>query len=161
VADAISALLACGPPRNFRAMHLVYGSVTAGNARRVEIPVDRLTLAKRRWRGVATDGAEFAFDLEEALVDGETVLATENATYCIAQQPESVIEVALEGSAASAARLAWMFGNLHFPIAIEPDHLLVADDPAARLVLERAGTPYRLTERVFCPMKSAPHNHGH
>jgi urease accessory protein len=142
-------------------MHHVHRAVKAGNAPRVEIPVDRLTLAKRRWRGMANDGAEFGFDLEEALTDGAAVLAAESATYCIAQRPEPVIEVALGESAAAAARLAWMFGNLHFPIEVESDRLLVADDPAARLTLERAGVPYCLTERVFQPMKATSHSHGH
>jgi urease accessory protein UreE len=30
--------------------------------------VERLKLAKRRWRGAATDGEEFGFDLEKPLL---------------------------------------------------------------------------------------------
>ena len=40
---------------------------------KISIPIDRYTLAKRRWRGVAEDGREFGFDLEAPLADGAEI----------------------------------------------------------------------------------------
>ena len=37
---------------------------------RIPLAVDRLTLTKRRWRGTATDGCEFGFDLPAEGHDG-------------------------------------------------------------------------------------------
>ena len=55
-------------------MELVHGeiAVTASGKPRIALRVDRLTLAKRRWRGVAEDRADFGFDLERPIADGAT-----------------------------------------------------------------------------------------
>ena len=45
--------------------------------------IDRLTLAKRRWRATASDGREFGFDLEEPLHDGEAFHEESGAIYLI------------------------------------------------------------------------------
>ena len=52
-------------------MKMILGPFTDADADQpqVRIPVERLTLAKRRWRGVADDGEEFGFDLEAPLTD--------------------------------------------------------------------------------------------
>ena len=65
-----------------------------------------LTLAKRRWRGTAIDGAEFGFDLVHPLANGDVFAETETAVYRIAQQPEPVLEIPLESDPAAAARCA-------------------------------------------------------
>src|SRR4051794_5023561 len=48
---------------------------------RIALRVDRLTLAKRRWRATAEDGAEFGFDLAAPMADGTPVHATDRAVY--------------------------------------------------------------------------------
>src|SRR5688572_15164414 len=103
----------------------------------VRIPVDRLTLAKRRWRGVAEDGKEFGFDLERPLNDGAQVFISDTSVYVIAQKYEPVLEVALGSDASAAARLGWIIGNLHFSLEVVGSLVRVADDPALRQLFER------------------------
>jgi urease accessory protein len=128
----------------------------------VRIPVDRLVLAKRRWRGVAEDGAEFGFDLEKALTDGDAIAQTETAVYVLAQKYEPVLEVSSSAlgdhSAGAAARLGWMIGNLHFQIEVVGDVVRVMDDSAVRQLFEREGIVYTLCKRVFHPL-SGGHRH--
>ena len=124
----------------------------------VLIPVDRFTLEKRRWRGVATDGREFGFDLEHALHDGETVFEDGTTVYRISQQPEAVLWVEL-GDALHAARLGWLLGNLHFRIAVAKDGVQAPDDPAVRQLLEREQIHFQCVEAVFHPLGGG-HTHG-
>lgn len=124
----------------------------------VRIPVERLTLAKRRWRGVAEDGREFGFDLDAPLPDGAAVFQSESAVYVIAQKFEPVIEVALDGDASNAARLGWMIGNLHFPLEVAGSLVRVADDPALRQLFKRERTPFIACKRVFHPLGGAHHH---
>ena len=126
---------------------------------RVPLPVDRLTLAKRRWRQTASDGQEFGFDLEHPLADGDVFFQTAAAAYHIEQQREPILEVPLD-HAAQAAQLGWQIGNLHFQIAITAGAILAPDDPAIRQLLERAGVPHRPTQAVFRPLTGS-HSHGH
>ena len=129
---------------------------------RVGLPVDRLTLAKRRFRAVARDGADFGFDLEYPLKNGDVFFETSSAVYCFEQKPERVIEFPLGETQADAARLGWLFGNLHFPIQITPDSVRVADDPAVLQVCEREHLRFAISEQVFIPLGgSAGHGHGH
>jgi len=128
----------------------------------VRIPVERLMLAKRRWRGVAEDGMEFGFDLETPLSDDAPVFASEIAIYRLAQKYEPVLEVQSSafaaGKSADAARLGWMIGNLHFQIEIAGDVVRVSDDPAVRQLFEREGIAYVACKRVFHPL-SGGHQH--
>lgn len=122
------------------------------------VPVDRLTLAKRRWRGTAEDGREFGFDLETPLADGALVFASDTARYAIAQLPEPVLEVVLIPRAAPVARLGWTIGNLHFPIQVTDEVIRVPDDPALRQLFEREKIPFTACERVFAPFAKG-HRH--
>ncbi len=72
---------------------------------------------------MAEDGTEFGFDLEHPLEDGDVFAVTSSAVYCVAQKPEAVLEVALAGDAAGAARLGWTIGNLHFLLEISGQNL--------------------------------------
>jgi urease accessory protein len=122
--------------------------------------VDRLTLAKRRWRGVAADGRELGFDLEGSLHDGDVVLQDGDACYVISQAPEPVLEVQLRTSSSAAARLGWLIGNLHFQMEVTPEVIRVADDPALRQLFTREGISYSERESIFHPLGGG-HFHGH
>lgn len=124
----------------------------------VRIPVERLTLAKRRWRGVAEDGAEFGFDLTAPLLDGAPIFQSETAIYILAQKYEPVLEVALGTDSPSAARLGWMIGNLHFAIEVAGPIIRVIDDPAVRQLFERENIPYTACKRVFHPLSGGHHH---
>jgi urease accessory protein len=124
----------------------------------VRIPVERQTLAKRRWRGVAEDGEEFGFDLATPLADGTPIFATAQTLYVIAQKYEPVLEVALGSASAAAARLGWMIGNLHFQMEITDEVVRVADDPALRQLFAREGLAFTACKRVFHPLSGGHHH---
>jgi urease accessory protein len=131
---------------------------------RIQLKVDRTTLAKRRWRGVAEDGREFGFDLHHPLADGDAFFGNGPAIYVIEQKPELVLEIRIADTglhhAADFARLGWMIGNLHFPLALDGDTVLTADDPALRQLFERERIAFTAGERVFRPLAGA-HSHEH
>jgi len=131
------------------------------NLPRVSIVVDRFTLAKRRWRGVAGDGREFGFDLDEPLKHEAAFFASDTAYYIVKQEPERVLEVALANDSARAAQIGWTIGNLHFPMQVEGSLIRVADDPALRQLFEREHVQYEARKAVFLPLKGVPHSHGH
>ena len=125
---------------------------------RVRLRAGRLMIVKRRWRGVAEDGAEFGFDLTAPLTDGTVFFASAVAVYFIGQKPEPVLEVAFIPKPAPVARLGWTIGNLHFPIQVTDDCIRVPDDPALRQLFERKKIPFTACERVFVPFAKA-HSH--
>jgi urease accessory protein len=138
-------------------LHLVHSPLAPPNLELPEIAVgvDRLTLAKRRWRGAAEDGTEFGFELEVPLRDGETVFQSLEARYVIRQQPEPVLEIPLDVTPSAAAGIGWAIGNLHLELSAEPTRLFAPDDPAARQLLDRLRVPYRPGAAVFRPGRFA------
>lgn len=118
----------------------------------VELRVERRTLAKRLWRGVAADGAEFGFQLAKPLQPGDTFHQTVVVRYVIVQEPEPVLEIPLAGLPPSAtAGIGWAVGNLHLDFSSEATRLLAPDEPAARRLFERIEIPYTPTTAVFRP----------
>jgi len=126
----------------------------------VRIPVDRMTLAKRRWRGTAEDGTEFGFDLEKPLADGDIAFVDHGSRYFISQRYEPVLEVSLMDGAPAAARLGWIIGNLHFPLELAGNVVRVVDDSALRQLFEREHISFTPCKRVFRPLGGG-HSHGH
>lgn len=142
-------------------MELVRGPWTGSKPglAEVKLRVDRQTLAKRRWRGVADDGREFGFDLERPLHHLEAIFHSDSSCYFITQIPESLLAVMIV-TPAQAARVAWQIGNLHFPLAVRADSILVEDDPAVRHLLAREQISFQVTQDVFQPVGgSSGHHH--
>jgi urease accessory protein len=141
-------------------MQLISGPVIAPDASLPEIilTVDRLTLAKRIWRGVAEDGAEFGFELTQRLQPGDTFWQTSVARYVVRQQPEAVLEVSLEMAPSAAAGIGWAVGNLHLELQAEPTRLLASDEPAVRQLFTRLGVAFNPTTAVFRPGRFARGN---
>ena len=133
-------------------------SMISSGVLEVLLPVDRHTLAKRRWRAVAEDGRDFGFDLAEPLNDGIPFFQAAGATYLIAQQPEPVLEIPLSDDPARGARLGWLIGNLHFSLELAGNFIRVADDPALRQMLAREHVHFHEHSRVFHPER---HGHAH
>ena len=117
--------------------------------------VERLTLAKRLWRGIADDGTEFGFELEAPLKHGDTFFQSATARYTVQQQPESVVEVSLEVAPSAAAGIGWAIGNLHLELQSEPTRLLAPDEPAVRQLLDRLKVPFKQTTGIFRPGRFA------
>jgi len=121
----------------------------------IALRVERLTLAKRLWRGTAEDGTEFGFELEAPLKHGDTFFQSTTARYVIAQHPESVVEISLAIAPSAAAGIGWAVGNLHLELQAEPARLLAADEPAVRQLLDRLKVSYRATTAIFRPGRFA------
>jgi urease accessory protein len=144
-------------------MEIIHGVTDADPAQpRVRLVVDRLTLAKRRWRGVAEDGRDFGFDLTEPLRDGAVFFVDTTAAYVLAQKYEPVLELSVASSSlrdgTRAARLGWLIGNLHFPIEVADNLVRVIDDPAVRQLFEREGFEFTPCKRVFHPISGGHHH---
>jgi urease accessory protein len=148
-------------------LHLIQAPISEPDRLLPEVCVhaDRITLAKRLWRGVADDGTEFGFELEAPLKHGDTVFQTTNARYVVKQATEPVIEISLDVAPSAAAGIGWAIGNLHLELAAEPTRLIAADEPAIRQLLERLKVSYRQTTAIFRPGRFArgeqiPHELG-
>lgn len=134
-------------------MQLVQTPIATPNPALAEIAVraDRITLAKRLWRGTADDGTEFGFELAGPIRHGETAFQSATARYVIAQAPEAVVEISLAITPSAAAGIGWAIGNLHLELQAEADRLLAADEPAVRQLLERLKVPFTPTTAIFRP----------
>jgi urease accessory protein len=121
----------------------------------VFIDTDRVTLAKRLWRGTADDGTEFGLELRAPLKHGDTVFQTATARYIVRQAKEPVLEISLDIAPSAAAGIGWAIGNLHLELSAEPMRLIAADEPAARQLLERLKVPYQPAMAVFRPGRFA------
>jgi urease accessory protein len=126
----------------------------------VRVPVDRNTLAKRRWRGIAEDGKEFGFDLAEPINHGAHFFAVGDNYYVIEQQPEEVLEIPVT-TPEQAARVAWNLGNLHFGVEVLPNAVRVAPDPAVQQFLAREGVSFQRVQAIFRPLSAGAHHHSH
>jgi len=141
-------------------MNIVSGAVADFDRALPEtfLRVERMTLAKRLWRGTAEDGAEFGFELSAPLKHGDTFFQNDAKRYAIAQTSEAVLEISLEVAPSAAAGIGWAIGNLHLELQAEPTRLLAADEPAVRQLLERLKVPFTPTTAVFRPGRFARGN---
>lgn len=121
----------------------------------VAVPADRITLAKRLWRGTAADGQEFGFELESPLRHRDVVFQTATARYAIEQAEEPVVEISLAIAPSAAAGIGWAVGNLHLELQSEPTRLLAPDEPAVRQLLIRLKVPFTPTTAIFRPGRFA------
>jgi urease accessory protein len=117
----------------------------------IALRVERQKLAKRLWRGSASDGTEFGFELSSPLKHGDVFFQTETARYLIEQIAEPVVEIALEMSPSAAAGIGWAIGNLHLELSAEANRLLALDEPAVRQLLGRLKVPFNPTTAIFRP----------
>ena len=138
-------------------MQLINAAIAVPDPQLAEVllGVERMTLAKRIWRGTAADGVEFGFELERPLRHGETFWQTATARYVINQQPEAVVEISLAIASSAAAGIGWAVGNLHLELNAEPTRLLAPDEPAVRQLLERLQVPFQPTTAIFRPGRFA------
>jgi urease accessory protein len=131
----------------------------------IAVPVDRQRLSKRLWRGVAEDGVEFGFDLEEPLGNGDVVAVSASSRYLLVQVPEPLLEIPLDVAPDAAAVIGWAVGNLHFPIEAQTTRILAPDDSGLRQSLDRLGIHYHPIAAVFQPHRFSGsligHGHGH
>ena len=75
--------------------------------------------------------------------------------------PEALLQVS-----GDLVKLAWHIGNRHTPCQIEPDRLLIQDDPVIGHMLEHLGATVSKTVEAFTPEGGAyghgrTHSHAH
>lgn len=121
----------------------------------IALPADRITLAKRLWRGAAADGQEFGFELDRPLKHRDVVFQNSTARYVIVQAEEPVVEISLAIAPSAAAGIGWAVGNLHLELQSEPARLLAPDEPAVRQLMDRLKVPFKPTTAVFRPGRFA------
>ena len=131
-----------------------------GHHHHVHLRAPRGTLGKRRWRGVAEDGREFGFDLDEALSHGDPFFVDGSKVYVLEQTPEEVLEIPVS-TLEQAARVAWSLGNLHFGVQVLAGAVRVTEDPAVLQLLSREGIAYQRVTCVFLPLSAGAHHHHH
>ncbi|MEK7362682.1 MAG: urease accessory protein UreE [candidate division NC10 bacterium] len=124
----------------------------------------RLTWEERRWgrrRLTTVKGREVALALPTgSVLRAGQILAVEPEWYLeVESAPEPVIAV-FPRDHAEALRLAFEVGNRHFSLALEPDALLVPDDPAMEQLLTRLGAKWERRTAIFNPIGAA-HAHEH
>lgn len=117
------------------------------------IAVDREALTRRRWRGAAIDGKDFAFALNDPLTHGSVIFEGEGKRYRVRQQMEPVLVIPLPLEPVLAARTAWFFGNMHLPIELRETEILVAEEPTLRDRISAAGMTWTAREDVFQPSR--------
>ena len=141
-------------------MHLIHHLLAASSDlsidRQIILAAERRQFLKRRWRGIAEDGTEFGFDLEDRLADAGVIFQHDGNDYIVRQLPEVVYRIPFAGPA-QAALAAWKTGNLHLPVQILEDAILVLHDEAMGQLLEREGWDYSEPEVIFTPMKAMAH----
>jgi urease accessory protein len=142
-------------------MHLIHRMLARTSdlppGRQVTLHAERRKFLKRRWRGIAEDGSEFGFDLEERLIDGCVIFHQDGTDYLVRQTPEIVYRIPFE-SPAHAALVAWKTGNLHLPAQILDHAILVLHDEAMAQLLQREGWAFTEPEALFTPMKAMAHS---
>lgn len=131
-------------------------SSTLPKERQVVLATERRQFLKRRWRGIADDGTEFGFDLEDRLTNGCVIFQNDGIDYIVRQLPEIVYQIPFD-SPAHGALVAWKTGNLHLPAQILDDSILVLHDEAMTNLLKREGWTFSEPEVVFTPMKAMAH----
>ncbi|MDQ8186125.1 hypothetical protein [Pelagicoccus sp. SDUM812002] len=143
-------------------MHLITNHLhgVAESKKRIQLPIDRRKLAKRRFRATAADGTDFGFDLPHPLKHGTAFHETDDSVYLIEQEPESVLKISFPDGQ-TGARYGWMVGNMHFPAAFDENHMLAEDDPAVRQMLERSQIPFEEARSIFQPPTNTAAHHHH
>lgn len=125
----------------------------------VALPVARVDLWKRRWRGVAADGTEVAVALAEAARDGQC-LAGGGRCFLIKQREEELVVIPLPPEVDMAAKIGWYLGNRHIPIEVRGSMMLMENFPTLTDSLTRIGIRYHLKVDVLaCRPHSADHRH--
>lgn len=141
-------------------MHLIERMVAPESDKppeqRVELAVERRKFLKRRWRGTASDGTDFGFDLESRLTNGCVIFQDGETDYIVRQLPEKVYEISFSNPE-EGALIGWKVGNLHLPAQVMGGSLRILHDDAMKQLIDREGWQFSEPEVLFTPMKVMAH----
>ncbi|KMW58843.1 Urease accessory protein UreE [Candidatus Rhodobacter oscarellae] len=110
-------------------------------------------------------GLSVLLDLAQttSLEHGDALALEDGRLVEVIAAPEPVLRIT-----GDLPRLAWHIGNRHTPCQIEPDHLVIRDDPVIRHMLEHLGAGITSVNAPFTPEGGAyghgrthSHEHGH
>lgn len=134
-----------------------------GAADHVTLDYDGRMLRRKR---LTTDGGrDFLVDLGEtvSLDHGDCFVLEDGTLIAVAAADEPLLAVT-----GDLARLAWHIGNRHTPCQVEPDRLLIREDPVLAGMLEGLGATLSRVTAGFTPEGGAyghgrtmGHDHGH
>lgn len=139
-------------------MALLLNRTGSASPEAVALPVARIDLWKRRWRGTASDGSEVAVDLPTP-AKHEDFLWTNDSCFQISQQPETIIVIALPEKSDLAAKIGWYFGNRHIPVEVRDDAILAEDFPTLTDSLDRIGISWERREDILNCRPHSEHRH--
>jgi urease accessory protein len=122
---------------------------------------DRIVLSyderhRRRLRYVACGGTAFLLDLPRAAVlrAGDGLRLEDGRIVGVEASPEELVEVTA-ADAGALVRLAWHIGNRHLPAQLEPQRILIRDDPVIVNMLIGLGASVRPILEAFTPEAGA------
>ncbi|EAQ01518.1 UreE urease accessory, N-terminal [Pseudooceanicola batsensis HTCC2597] len=112
----------------------------------------RADLARRRLRTRSEGGAEVALALprDKHLYDGAVLAISEEAALVVRVESETWIRLATRDQA-TALRLGYFCGNLHWRVRFDGDVLLIAVDTEERLYHERLAPMIDAGEVILLP----------
>jgi len=126
--------------------------------------IDRLLLTweQRRWmrgRFTTESGREIGLALPTGThVEPGQVMWIGSDWYLTMGAAREPVLAIVAGDWQNAVRIAFEVGNLHFPIGVDADRLLVPDDSAMIQLLNRIGARWEKCSAVFQPIgKGSPH----
>ncbi len=120
----------------------------------------------RRKKLTTSEGWSFVADFEHtvSLNDGDVLELGDGRLVKITAAPEELLAV----TGANLPRSAWHIGNRHTPCQIEPDRLLIQNDPVIAHMLSHLGATVAEVTEPFTPEGGAyghgrthSHDHGH
>ncbi|MFA8441094.1 urease accessory protein UreE [Yoonia sp.] len=127
-------------------------------------PLDYAARFLRRKRLETATGKAFVVDLAHttSLDHGDALELSDGSLVEIAAADEALYKV----TGPDLVRLAWHIGNRHTPCQINPDHLLIQEDPVIGHMLEHLGATVTQVTAAFTPEGGAyghgrTHSHEH
>lgn len=124
----------------------------------VVLPVARIVLWTRRWRGTAKDGTVVAVALEKAAANGNILLGGGRA-FRIEQLEEEVVAISMPNDPSMAAKVGWYLGNRHLPIEVRATEILLEQFPTLTDSLDRIGIAYQVRTDVLNCRPHSEHTH--
>ena len=137
--------------------------VTAADLEGKEIDRLLLTWEQRRWmrgRFATEKGREVGVALPTGMqVEPGQIMWIEPEWYLVMAAATEPLLAIYPTDHEQAIRIAFEVGNLHFPLAISGENLLVPDDSAMTQLLGRLGLRWRQCNLAFQPIgKGTPHD---
>jgi urease accessory protein len=131
-----------------------------------ETAIDSLCLTyderhRRRLRYTAIGGTTFLLDLARAtvLAAGDGLRLDDGRVVHVDAAPEALMEVTAPDTA-TLIKLAWHIGNRHLAAQLEPDRIVIRDDPVIAHMLIGLGAAVSPMQAAFSPESGAYHDHS-